>query len=106
MSYQTFAEFFAVAVTFAALLANAFTALPIAVFAAFSFNAFAELMTIAVALMALTANVFAPLSFPVAVLDFRDAAMSGRGGSGYLERGRWGRSQCEYRQGKSETKTY
>jgi hypothetical protein len=105
VSCKTFAEFFVLRMTLAALVAHAFTAfcvLALAVFAMMSFNAFPEFFAVAVALMALAANVLAALLalFPITFLDFRHAALYDPGNRWRLERGRWRRRQCECRQGK------
>jgi hypothetical protein len=76
VSFNAFAIFFVIAVTFAAFIAHVLTLL----------------------------GVFA--LFPIPLLDFRDTARHDRGNRWRLKSGRWRRRQCECRQGKSETKTY
>ena len=70
MSYKAFAEFFVIAVMFAALIANVLAVLGML-----------------------------PL-FAITFLDFRDDAISGRGNRWRLESRRWRRRQRECRQGK------
>ena len=77
VSYKALAEFFAVRMTLAAFIANAFTAfrvLTLAGLAVVSFNAFSVFFTIAVTLAALIAHAFAAfcmLAFAVcAVMSF------------------------------------
>ena len=115
VSFNAFADFFAITKTLAALVSNVFTALRVltlalAALAVVSFNAFSVFFVILVTLAALIASVLAVLGvlalFPITFLDFRDTAINDRGSRRRLERGRWRRSECECRQGKGETKTY
>jgi hypothetical protein len=103
--YKAFAEFFAVRMTLATFVAHTFAALralALPGFAVVSFNALAIFFAIAVTLVTLTTHVLAALCalFAITFLDFRDAALSGRGNSWRLESRRWRRRQRECRQGK------
>ena len=76
VSFNAFAIFFVIAVTFAAFIANVLAVLGV---------------------LAL---------FPIPLLDFRDTARHDRGGRRRLKGADWRRSECECRQGQCETKTY
>ena len=109
VSFNALAIFFAIAVTLVTLTTHVLAAFAMLGFAAeipqiaaLSFHAFAVFFAVAMALTALTAHVLAALLalFPITFLDFRDAALSGRGNSWRLESRRWRRRQRECRQGK------